>query len=320
MLHELIITSGLFRLPQYLIIALFAVYLLLTIVTAAVSILQRLHPLKDYLELSTRIKSWWIIVLIFTLVILVSQTMTLVFMGFVSFLALKEYLSMIPTRRADRRVLFYAYLAIPIQYTWIHIGWYGMFIIFIPIYMFLLLPARMLIAGQTEGFLKAVGTLHWGIMLTVFGLSHAAYLVVLPSAEPIPADGFSLLFFLLFLTEMNDVAQFVWGKLFGCTKVVPTVSPNKTWEGLLGGVITTLILGVLIAPWLTPLSPVMAALASLGIGVGGFLGDINISAIKRDIGVKDSSSFIPGHGGVLDRVDSLSYTAPLFFHFVRHFY
>jgi phosphatidate cytidylyltransferase len=148
----------------------------------------------------------------------------------------------------DRRVLLWAYLAIQLQYYWVSIAWYGVFIIFIPVYMFLLLPIRMLLIGETQGFLKAAGTLHWGLMITVFCLSHAAYLLVLPDAVNPIAGSAGLLLFLIFLTEFNDVLQYVWGKLLGKHKIMPKVSPNKTWEGFLGGLVT------LLAPWLTPLT------------------------------------------------------------------
>lgn len=306
--------------PGTLLLAVAAVYAILIVASVTVRLLRARRPDADLGELAARVNSWWVMAAVFTLAILLNRTLTLVFLGFVSFLALKEYLSMIPTRRADRRVLFWAYLAIPVQYYWIASGWYGMFIIFIPVYVFLFLPLRMLLIGQTERFLFAAGTLHWGLMITVFGLSHAAYLVVVPQTEVMQANGPSLLFYLVFLTQFNDVAQYVWGKLLGKHAVVPTVSPKKTWEGLLGGVATTVILAALLAPYLTPLSTGMALIAGLIIGLGGFVGDVNISAVKRDLGIKDSGSLIPGHGGILDRIDSLSYTAPLFFHFIRYFY
>jgi phosphatidate cytidylyltransferase len=235
----------------------------------------------------------------------------------VSFLALKEFLSLIPTRRADRRVLFWAYLAIPLQYYWVYTEWYGMFIIFIPVYMFLLLPMRMVSVGQTDGFISAAGTLHWGLMTMVFCISHAAFLLILrlkDRPEELPGPG--LVLFLVLLTELNDIAQFVWGKMFGRQKVVPTVSPGKTWGGLLGGVATTIVLATLAGPLLTPMDRGQSAIAGLIIGLGGFVGDVCISAMKRDLHIKDSGSMLPGHGGVLDRIDSLTYTAPLFFHYI----
>ncbi len=294
-------------------------YALLGLASLIQWLLIRWHPDKDYTELVRRIRSWWVMVSVFTAAMLLSPTVSLVFFGFVSFLALKEYLSIIPTRRADRRVLFWAYLAIPAQYYWIAIGWYGMFIIFIPVYMFLFLPMRMIIIGETKSFLRAVGTLHWGLMTTVFSISHVAFLLILPGTDDGSAGGAGMVLYLVFLTQINDVAQYVWGKALGRRKVVPKVSPNKTWEGFYGGVATTTGLAMLLAPLLTPFNWPLAFASGLIIGIGGFVGDVTLSALKRDIGVKDSGSLLPGHGGILDRIDSLTYTAPLFFHFVRYY-
>jgi phosphatidate cytidylyltransferase len=286
-----------------------------TVVTA---ILKRLYPEKNLLELNQRIRSWWIMIGIFAGAILVSRAASIMLFAFVSFLALKEYLSLIPTRRADRRVLFWAYAAIPVQYLWVHWEWYGMFIIFIPVYLFLLLPMRMVLIGETKEFLRAAGTLHWGLMTMVFSLSHAAFFLVLAEGKNPAAGGAGLVLYLVFLTQFNDVAQYVWGKLTGCHKIIPTVSPNKTWEGFLGGLATTIGLASLLAPHFTPLTLYESLLAGALIGCGGFIGDVTISALKRDIGVKDSGTLLPGHGGILDRIDSLTYTAPLLFHFIYY--
>lgn len=271
-------------------------------------------------EVRLRIRSWWVIVVLFTVSILLPIKAALGFFAFVSFLALKEYLSIIPTRRADRRVLFWAYLAIPIQFVWIGVEWYNMFLVFIPIYMFLWVPMSMVLIGQTEGFLRAAGTLNWGLMICVFGLSHLAYLLVIPPDVNPQAGGAGMLLFLVLLTQANDIAQFLWGKSLGRHKIIPSVSPNKTWEGFLGGVVTTIVLSLLLAPVLTPFSYLLACGAGILIGIGGFLGDVTISAVKRDLKIKDSGTLLPGHGGILDRVDSLTYTAPVFFHFFKFFY
>ena len=299
--------------------ALGGLYLLLGAASLIVFVVQQEQPEK-HKELVARVNSWWVMILIFSLVIVISSRLAIVLFALISFLALKEYLAMITTRRADRRVVFWAFLAIPVQFYWVAIGWYGMFIIFIPVYLFLLIPARMVLIGETQGFLKAAGTLHWGLMITVFSISHAAYLLALPENPAAPAGGAGLLFYLVFLSQFNDVAQYTWGKLFGKHPVVPKVSPKKTVEGLLGGVLTTTLIGWLIAPYLTPLSGWWALLAGLIIGLSGFFGDVVISAVKRDIGVKDSGTLIPGHGGIMDRIDSLTFTAPLFFHFLYYLY
>jgi len=293
-------------------------YGILIIASLVVMFLRWRGPDKDQTELVQRIRSWWYIVTIFTFAMVMSRHVAVVFFAFVSFLALKEYLSIVPTRRADRRVLFWAYLAIPLQYYWVSQAWYGMFIIFIPVYVFLLLPMRMVLIGETKDFLRAAGTLHWGIMTLVFGISHIAYLLVLPQERNPSAGGAGLVLFLVFLTQFNDVAQYIWGKLLGRHKIIPKVSPNKTWEGFLGGVVTTTLLAFLLARWLTPLAWHWALLAGVLISVAGFIGDVTISALKRDIGLKDTGSLLPGHGGILDRIDSLTYTAPLFFHFIYY--
>lgn len=291
---------------------------LLILASLVIRLLKHRHPERDDTELAARMRSWWVMVGVFATAIALSPTLSLIFLGFVSFLALKEYLSLIPTRHADRRVLFWAYLAIPIQFYWVAIGWYGTFIIFIPVYLFLFLPLRMVTIGETAGFLHAAGSLHWGLMLTVFNLSHLAYLLVLPEAVNPAGGGPGLVLFLMFLTQFNDVMQYVWGKAFGRHQIIPQVSPKKTWEGFVGGVATTTLLAWLLAPLMTPLTGWQAPAAGLLIGLSGFIGDVNISALKRDLGVKDSGSLIPGHGGILDRVDSLTFTAPLFFHFLYY--
>jgi len=300
--------------------ALAGIYLLLVVASVITLILKKSKPEKNYTELQQRINSWWVMVSIFTVVMVSSKTISVVFFGFISFLALKEYFSIIPTRRADRRVLFWAYLSIPVQYYWVAEAWYGLFIIFIPVYLFLLLPMRMVMIGEMRHFLRSAGTLHWGLMSLVFSISHVAYLLVLPSSESFAVGGAGLVLYLVFLTQFNDVCQYVWGKMLGKHKIIPKVSPNKTWEGFLGGVATTSILGGALAGLLTPMSVPMGILAGLIISVFGFVGDVTISALKRDIGVKDSGSLLPGHGGILDRIDSLTYTAPLFFHYVYYFY
>jgi len=299
--------------------AISGIFGLLVVATVAVWLLGRMKPQADWTELRLRVRTWWIMAAVFVLALTLSRRVSLAFFACLSFLALKEFLSLIPTRRADRIVLFWAYLAIPIQYIWIDMRWYGMFIVFIPVYAFLLLPLQMVLIGETSGFLRAAGTLHWGLMATVFSISHVAFLLVLPRTINPRGGGPGLVLYLVFLTQFNDVAQYVWGRNVGGGgrhKVIPKVSPGKTVEGLVGGVATTIVLAWLLAPRLTPLTPGESLLAGVLIGMGGFVGDVVISALKRDLQIKDSGTLLPGHGGILDRIDSLSYTAPLFFHFV----
>lgn len=295
---------------------------ILILASTIVAVLIEVRPQRNYIELKLRIKTWWWLVAILFVALTFNRSMAVTVLGLVSFMAFKEFLSIAPTRRADYQVLLLAYLTIPVQYLWVGIGWYGMFIIFIPVYVFLLLPMRMVLIGETQGYLRAASTIQWGLMTTVFNISHLAYLINMPvrTGAHGAVAGEMLMFYLLVLTQINDVAQYLWGKMFGKHKIAPKVSPNKTIEGLLGGIATTTLLAWLLAPWFTPMSPTHAIFSGVLISIFGFIGDVVISAIKRDIGVKDSGNLLPGHGGILDRLDSLTYTAPLFFHYLCFFY
>ncbi len=306
-----------FGVPQNSFYVMVLVICLLSLATLIQYLLQKKNSLADYTELRHRIQSWWWMIGMLFAVLILNKTLAIVFFGFLSFLTLKEFLSIVPTRQTDRRVIFWAYLAIPPQYYWVSIGWYGMFIIFIPVYVFLLLPMRMVLIGETKGFIRSAGILNWGTMLSVFSISHIAYLMVLP-VENKDAGYIGPVLFLLFMTQFNDVCQYVWGKMLGKRKIIPKVSPNKTWEGFLGGLATITLCSAVVAPWLTPMNTLQGIFAGALIGASGFIGDVVISSIKRDLQIKDSGNLIPGHGGILDRLDSLTYTAPLFFHFIYY--
>lgn len=302
------------NIPSHTLITMLLVLSLLVLASIVQYGLQLKQPERDYTELKQRIVSWWWMIGILFICLAVSTTTALILFAFISFLALKEFFSIVPLRLNDRRVVFLAYLSIPIHYYWIAIGWYGMFIIFIPVYIFLLLPLRMVLIGETKGFIQSAGTIHWATMLTVYCISHVAYLLVLP-AKNLQAGSLGLVIFILFMTELNDISQYIAGKLFGRHKTLPKVSPNKTWEGFIGGLVCISLLATITAPWLTPLSAWQGLGAGVLISCAGFVGDVVISSVKRDLAIKDSGTLIPGHGGILDRLDSLIYTAPLFFHY-----
>ncbi len=271
-------------------------------------------------DLKQRVKAWWYIIGLFFVVFLTRQwCLTLLWMV-ISFFALREYLLVIPKREEDQRVRLWLYLSIPIQYLFILTEWYTLFLIFIPVYVYLLLPIRMIIVGTTEGFLQAIGSMFWGVMMAGYSLSYVAYLSIFSSEMGFKAGPLGLVLFLLFITEINDASQYMWGKIFGKHKIVPSISPKKTYEGLIGGIVTSVVFSMILAPFLTPMNYTMAALVGILISVSGFLGDITMSALKRDVKVKDFGSLLPGHGGLLDRIDSLIFTAPLFFHVIYWYY
>ncbi|MFV0344992.1 MAG: phosphatidate cytidylyltransferase [Bacteroidales bacterium] len=301
-----------------LMIVVVLIFGILTFASLLFFVMGKINPRANLTELKSRTKSWWAMAVVFIGTTILNTNISYVGIAFLSFMAFRELYSLLGFRESDRRAIFWAFVSIPIQYYLAYIGWYEAFIIFIPVVMFLILPLRLVLKGDTKEITKSMSMLQWILMLTVFGISHMAYLLSLPDIEGFNSGGRGLLLFLVFLTEINDVMQFTWGKLLGRHKVIPRVSPNKTWEGLLGGLICTTGIGYLLA-FLTPLNTWQVIIVSFLVALSGFLGDVVMSSIKRDIGVKDTGSTIPGHGGILDRIDSLAYTAPTFFHLVYFF-
>lgn len=300
-----------------LLIVVALIFCLLTFASLLFFIVGKIKPNANLTELKARTKSWWAMAIIFILATVLNTKISYFAIAFLSFLAFRELYSLLGFRQSDRRAIFWAFVSIPIQYYLAYIGWYGAFIIFIPVVMFLILPFRLVLKGNTDGIVKSMSLLQWTLMLTVFGISHMAYLLSLPELDGFNSGGRGLLLFLVFLTEINDVMQFTWGKLLGKHKIIPKISPNKTWEGFIGGLISTTIIGYFLG-FLTPLTDLQVLFVSFMIAFSGFVGDVVISSVKRDIGVKDMGNSIPGHGGVLDRIDSLAYTAPVFFHIVYY--
>src|SRR5262245_45474243 len=274
-----------------------AVLVLLALGSIAAFILPRAQPGK-WTDLGPRMRSWWVIAVLVGGALLLGWQATAILFAFVSFLALKEFLTLAPTRKEDRLIVLLAYLSVFVNYglifaTALFQDSYQIYLVFIPVYGFLLAAGAMAWIGRTEGYLATVGIVHWGMVICVYNIGYIAFLMRVPDAEA-PAGGAGLVFFLIFITQLNDVAQYCWGKTLGRTKITPRVSPNKTWEGAIGGWLTAAVVFALLAPYFTPLQPAHAAIMGLVVPMAGFFGDITMSAIKRDIGVKDTSHLIPG--------------------------
>ncbi len=270
-------------------------------------------------NLNARIRAWWKMCAIFAVSLMVGRTGSLVLFGLISFLAMREYMTLVPTHRGDHRTLFWSFFVImPLQYYLIGTGWYGFFAIMIPVFAFIFIPTSIALAGDTSDFLGRGAKIQFGIMVCVYCPSHAPALLILqiPGFEGHDAR---LLLYLVIVDQMSDVLQYVWGKLIGKHKIAWRVSPNKTWEGFIGGVVSATALGTALW-WATPFTPLQSAGMSFIICVLGFAGGLVMSAIKRDIGIKDFGVVIEGHGGILDRIDSLCFAAPVFFHLVRYFF
>lgn len=274
---------------------------------------------KTIANLNARTKAWWFMVAIFTLALATGGLGSVILFGLISFLALREFITLTPTRLGDHRTLFWVFFLItPFQYWLVASNWYGLFVIMIPVYAFLFVPLRCAMAGDCERFLERAAKIQWGLMVCVYCVSHAPALLFLniPGYE---GQNGKLLFYFVCIAQISDVLQYVWGKTLGRHKIAPNVSPNKTWEGFIGGIATATLIGAGLW-WATPFTPLQSAGMSLAITIMGFAGGLVMSAIKRDRGVKDYGTLIEGHGGVMDRIDSICFAAPVFYHLTRYYF
>lgn len=275
--------------------------------------------MQTALNLQQRVNAWWVMMGIFAVAFLLGPVTTIVLFALMSYLALREFLTLTPTSPNDHRALFIAFFVIlPIQYWSIIDNWYGFFSIFIPVYGFLLLPSLSALAQNTEDFLERTAKIQWGMMVVIYCVSHVPALLIL-DIPGFTGQNALLLFYLLLIVQISDVLQYICGKLWGKTKVAPVVSPSKTVEGLVLGGGLAVIVGTGMW-WITPFTPPQAAGMALIIVIMGFLGGLVMSAVKRSLGAKDWGSMISGHGGMMDRLDSVCFAAPIFFHIVRYFF
>jgi phosphatidate cytidylyltransferase len=275
------------------------------------------NPTLD--NLNSRIKAWWWMVTLIGLAFAFGKAGVIVLFALASLAALREFITLAPTRRGDHMALAVAFFVVlPLQYYLVWIDWYGLYSVFIPVYGFLLLAAIAALRQDTKHFMERVAETQWGLMISVFALSHVPALLDLkiPGYE---GRNLLLIAFLVVVVQSSDVLQYVWGKLLGRRKIAPELSPSKTVEGFVGGVASATVLGALLW-WITPFTFWQAGAVALLINLMGFFGGLVMSAIKRDRGVKDWGWLIEGHGGVIDRLDSVIFAAPVFFHMTRYFW
>jgi phosphatidate cytidylyltransferase len=270
-------------------------------------------------NINARVRAWWVMTALFAAATMTGGWGSIVLFNITSFLALREFVTLAPTRPADHRALFSCFFIVtPLQYALIAFGRYDLFSILVPVFVVIFIAIRTALSGDTERFLERTAANQWGLMICVYFVSYVPALLMLriPGYErQMP----KLIFFLVLVVQLSDVLQYVWGKTLGKRPVSPSISPNKTWEGLIGGVACATAIGAA-TWWATPFSPAIAAAMAFVITAMGFAGGLIMSGIKRDRGVKDYGALIAGHGGVLDRIDSLAFAAPVFFHLTRYFY
>ena len=299
---------------------LFGVAALLVVATIIGQILRRRAAPNISIgveNLNARINAWWAMVTLLGIAFLGGRAGVVLLFAFCSFAALREFITLLNTKRADHLALVAAFFVVlPIQYYAIWIDWYGFYSIFIPVYAFLLMPIVAALRGDTENYLLRIAQTQWALMICVFCASHVPALLSL-EIEGYEGRNVLLIAFLIIIVQLSDVLQYVWGKLFGRRKIAPNLSPSKTLEGLAGGILSATLVGSALY-WITPFNPLQAGLIALVITVMGFFGGLVMSAIKRDKGIKDWGHTIAGHGGFIDRLDSVVFAAPVFFHLVHY--
>jgi len=269
-------------------------------------------------NLNTRINAWWMMVFFLSAAYMLGNTVSIILFAFISFFSLREFITLMNTPNSDYNALSISFfILLPIQYLLLLMGWYGLFAIFIPVYAFLLLPSISVLSQDVKCFLTRTSSIQWAIMISIYCISYAPALLLLDI--PGYTQNGLLLFYLLLVVQISDVLQYVFGKLLGKRKIAPIVSPSKTVEGFVfGGIAATLVGGCMY--WITPFTFIQSLGMSFVIVIMGFLGGLTLSAVKRSLGAKDWGTMVKGHGGMLDRMDSVCFAAPIFFHMVRYFF
>ena len=272
-----------------------------------------------------RVRAWWILFSVLVAAFYISQTATVVLFGLISFWALREFITLTPTRLGDHRTLFFVFFIFtPMQYVLVGTELYGLYSVVIPVYGFLFIPVAIALAGDCKRFLERTAKIQCGLLICVYCLSYTPALLTLKLPElsggnPDVGGKVRLLFFFVLMVQLSDALQYIWSQFSSRHVIAPSINPGRTWEGLLGGTASATLIGAMLW-WATPFHGAswwMAGVMSAVISLMGFAGGLTMSAIKRDRGVKDYGTLVEGHGGVLDRIDSICFAAPVFFHCTR---
>ena len=285
-----------------------------------------LHRRNDAKSQSHRnsILSWWVLTIVLTIALLLDRVGILALLAVAGFLSLWEFLKILSWKQVGKATAWVVFALATIYYALLLYGYAEQLRDIAPFAIVLVLGSFRACLGLVEDFIRITAATIWGVLLFIYCLSHAYFLLVLPGVPEPWVGNLGWFLYLVLLTETNDIAQALIGRKFGRTKIAPVTSPNKSLEGLMGGMIVTVVLAVVLAPWLTSLTQgswgtgvILSGLSGALIAIFGFLGDINKSGMKRDVGVKDSGTLIPGQGGMMDRIDSLTFSAPVFYYFVK---
>ena len=285
-----------------------------------------------------KIRVWWIMMVIFGFGFLLGRLGVVILFGLVSFWALREFITMTPTRRGDHRTLFWVFFIFtPLQYALIGLGsqppeslggkqgidFYEFYSIMIPVYASLFIPARAAIAGDYKRFLERSAKIQAGLLICVYSLSYAPAILdldlVTTEGDSWQGQNISVLLFLVLIAQLASVFERGWGKLAGRHVIAENINASRTWEGFLGSMVTTGLAAAALY-WATPFHPWEAGILGAVVTVMACGGTMTMSAIKRDRGVTDTGTLVQGHAGVLDQIDNICFAAPVFYHLTRFFW
>ncbi len=292
-----------------LIVGVGAVLVLASLVGAGLKMrfaAGRPHETLD--NLNARIRAWWTIAALFGLAAATGAVGVSLLFALASLLALREFATAGSARTAQRPCVAATFVALPLQYLLAVFGPQTAFALALPLAA---LMALLLGAWRPESQAPRCAA---GLLLCVYSISHVPALLAL-DVQPDPTTRIYLVVFLVLVVQASDVLQYLWGKLAGGPKIAPRISPSKTVAGTLGGIASASVLGACLAS-ITPFSAGEAAAVALLLATLGFAGGLALSALKRRRGIKDWGESIAGHGGVLDRIDSLCLSAPAFYYVV----
>ncbi|MGD9128089.1 MAG: phosphatidate cytidylyltransferase [Planctomycetia bacterium] len=306
------------------------VIVLLGTATLVVHILRRRDDLGVNVAIveafRLRVRAWWLLFTVLVTACLIGKIVTVILFGLISFWALREFITLTPTRPGDHRTLFWVFfLWTPLQYVVIGFAMYNLFglewldfySVMIPVYVFLFIPTRVAMDGDSRRFLERVAKMQAGILICVYCLSYAPALMSVPVHDKsLPFSSAGLLIFFVLMVQISDALQYTLSQVGRRHVIVPTIHKGRTWEGLIGGMISSALIGAALC-WATPFTFWMSGVMSAVIALMCFAGSLTMSAIKRDRGVRDYGTLVEGHGGVLDRIDSLCFAAPVFFYLTR---
>ncbi|MEQ8406077.1 MAG: phosphatidate cytidylyltransferase [Oceanicaulis sp.] len=286
---------------------------LLLLGTLAAALLPRLDPAR-FADLPARVRTWWILFAVAGGALLAGWAVFTLVLAAISYIAVREFVSLAPTRKEDRGAVLFVYASVAISYGAVFADSYAAFLVIAPIYIFVGAAVLLSLAGRPEGFLTTAGVLQFGVIVCVYFTGHLALLMRVPAEELGPSGPAGLVFLVLLATQAGGVADYVVQTL-----AAPDAAPGTSLRGRLAHGVVSAGAFIALAPVFSPLQTWQAVVVGIGLPVWALCGDQVVRAMRRELGVQSTSLLLPGHGGALDRLAGLAFAAPWCFHMIAFF-